>query len=210
MTLTLFQGTDSGATIRLEAEPDGRLELHIKSPHGSAVLAELEQPELLELLDNLTAIAAALGLVDQHRRRRITHAAVMAGAGNDPLQMAEAERIEAEANRRAAEREAVRELLNARGRQRPAGGPPTTDELNEETRRWKEAAEERARLEAEEAARLARLELEPTLPGLEPAGPTLPTLAELLELHEAPEGDPHHKACSVCIRVRAELEEAGA
>ncbi len=178
MTLTLFQGTDSGATIRLEAEPDGRLELHIKSPHGSAVLAELEQPELLELLDNLTAIAAALGLVDQHRRRRITHAAVMAGAGNDPLQMAEAERIEAEANRRAAEREAVRELLNARGRRRPAGGPPTTDELNEQTRRWKEAAEERARLEAEastrsmaeamaEAARLARLELEPTLPGLE-------------------------------------------
>lgn len=178
MTLTLFQGTDSGATIRLEAEPDGRLELHIKSPHGSAVLAELEQPELLELLDNLTAIAAALGLVDQHRRRRITHAAVMAGAGNDPLQMAEAERIEAEANRRAAEREAVRELLNARGRRRPAGGPPSTDELNEQTRRWKEAAEERARLEAEastrsmaeamaEAARLARLELEPTLPGLE-------------------------------------------
>jgi len=178
MTLTLFQGTDSGATIRLEAEPDGRLELHIKSPHGSAVLAELEQPELLELLDNLTAIAAALGLVDQHRRRRITHAAVMAGAGNDPLQMAEAERIEAEANRRAAEREAVRELLNARGRRRPAGGPPTTDELNEQTRRWKEAAEERARLEAEastrsmaeamaEAARLARLELEPTLPGIE-------------------------------------------
>lgn len=178
MTLTLFQGTDSGATIRLEAEPDGRLELHIKSPHGSAVLAELEQPELLELLDNLTAIAAALGLVDQHRRRRITHAAVMAGAGNDPLQMAEAERIEAEANRRAAEREAVRELLNARGRRRPAGGPPSTDELNEQTRRWKEAAEERARLEAEastrsmaeamaEAARLARLELEPTLPGIE-------------------------------------------
>lgn len=184
MTLTMFQGTDSGATIRLEAEPDGRLELHVKSPRGSAVLAELERAEVLELLENLAAIAAAVGIVDTRTRAMIHTAAgnltgaKMPAADTDPLQMAEAERIEDEANRRAAEREnqrrpersAILELLEARRRRRPAGAGPTTEELNEETRRYKAAAEERERLAAEEAARLARLELEPTLPGLELPG----------------------------------------